>query len=298
MEEAHQHPQRKTVCVLLFHRHHPLAPGVHRACHVAGHSEFRAYVVATQGLTRNSEHDGKLSVTPPSDRFEVTIPLEGRFQRVSAGTEIGPGEVIAGPVTARPERWIGESFRALVLEWKATDCTLTQQVGTLSALDVARLRQASEVLTRTRNQEVAQIVVHNIASLVASTGIPVQPQRFQELDAVSESDQRLLDALAATLSPLPGKPAMVDLTEMATMSERQIRRRLPQVTKRVTNPAGRSFRALTRWLRLTTATSLLEQGTFRVKDVARLVGYSTTRALHHAMADAGMPRPSEIRKAG
>jgi AraC-like DNA-binding protein len=108
------------------------------------------------------------------------------------------------------------------------------------------------------------------------------------------NEQRIADALGRVVSPLCDKPMLSDLASATGLSERHLRRELPTVWRQVSPQIAPTFREVLLSLKLTTATALLARGDLTVNEVARLVGYGSSRALHLAMESAGMPSPSRV----
>lgn len=285
--------------MLVFHRHHALSSGAYRGFHAVSHRQFRLYLVETAGLVRSFEHDGALTLRPSPGRHHVTMSLAGQLDLLASGRELTRGHAVMGAVDATLERWRGEPFAVLVLEWERG--TLGEEARSeqlaFSAADVERLRRCAHTLRETHSRLEAAALTREVVQVLRAHGLSLDAKVSCEASDHAASDQRLADVLGEVVSPLAGQPMMVDLVSSTGLSDRHLRRRLPTISRQISSAQGAGFREMVLRLRLTTAAGLLARGDTTVNHVAKVVGYGSARALHHAMGAAGMPRPSSIRPA-
>jgi AraC-like DNA-binding protein len=106
---------------------------------------------------------------------------------------------------------------------------------------------------------------------------------------------RIASTIFPTLSALATRPTMIDLMARTQLTERQLLRNLVRVQEDF-ELLDRGWRAaILRW-RVTAGALLLSSRDISLAEVARLAGYSSTKAMARAFSDAGLPPPGEVRE--
>lgn len=259
---------------------------------------FRVYAVEMRGGIVFDGHllagaRGPAGELPYAARSNVVFVLSGAF-RLRRGTGeivLGPGQAVLEPVSSWDERWEGDPFHAVVVEWAAHRAT---PVTTTTVLAPSRrlLRLATEVaetLGRPRGQPQDLFVANATFRILSALGIAhggATPD-----DAAAHPFQAEADLLGAAVSRLDAQPMWVDLAGPG-LSERALRRRFGAL------PLGDrpGFRATLHRHRLVSSLTLLSAPTLSVGAVARVLGYGTTRALGTALEHAGLPSATEIQR--
>src|SRR5262245_52019920 len=97
-------------------------PDTAREVHFLLHSALRAYVVRTRGVAIEKRlFAGTRLAAAPGQRHLAQIVLAGRMRLADGGRErwLEPGDLSLQPHGFPDERWEGDAFEAVVLEWTA-----------------------------------------------------------------------------------------------------------------------------------------------------------------------------------
>lgn len=106
---------------------------------------------------------------------------------------------------------------------------------------------------------------------------------------------RSMEAAFPLLSALATKPMLVDIVARAGVGERQFLRNIQQVQAEFDLPDRGWRETIVRW-RVTAAVLLLSSDELSLTEVAQLAGYSGNKTMGRALAEAGLPQGSELRK--
>jgi AraC-like DNA-binding protein len=268
-----------------------LGTTAHRGYSLASLRGVRAYVCDSSHSVVDSTITASLRVPVRSTCCNVAIPLEGRYSlwRNEGWEELGPGELVR-ECPQGAERWEGHRFSVLVLEWDAGEHLSERSRGTLSVGSLSRLRGIADLIregraTRSIFDELAQTV--DLPSDLVGW--------IRERDPIDPSLQPAADALGMAMSRAHDRPAWVDLEGPLARSERHSRRLLTALFDVLGIHA--SMREYLRTRRLSHAAQLLTAPGASVDEVARAVGYGSSRALGTALEQAGLPRARELRAA-
>lgn len=121
----------------------------------------------------------------------------------------------------------------------------------------------------------------------------VTPSMGSEVEEPRVVD-RVGTALSA-LSQLEKNPHLIDLVGAARVTERQLLRDFVEVQERF-GIVVRGFRGTLTYFRLIVATMFLGVKDLSIRDVARVVGFSSTSAMARAFRAGGLGRPTAVRE--
>ncbi len=108
--------------------------------------------------------------------------------------------------------------------------------------------------------------------------------------------RRVAGLFSHALSCLERDPHLIDLVDLAQVTERQLLRDMVEVQARY-GIVVRGWRDTIHFWRLVAATMFLGHAPLRVHEVARAVGFASTTTMARAFRKAGLPRPTEVRQA-
>lgn len=108
--------------------------------------------------------------------------------------------------------------------------------------------------------------------------------------------RRVASTFSHALSCLERDPHLVDLVDLAQVTERQLLRDMVEVQARY-GIVVRGWRDTIHFWRLVAATMFLGHAALRMHEVARAVGFASTTTMARAFRKAGLPRPTEVRQA-
>lgn len=277
-------------------------PDTAREVHFLLHSALRAYVVRTRGVAVDKRlFAGTRLAAAPGSRALAQIVLSGRM-RLADGTRerwLEAGDVSLQPHGFPDERWEGERFEVVVLEWTAPWASAPLPAWTTGAIDARDRERLARWAAITAGAELAPAGgaahVASLLELVAALGVPIRRADAEALvEPVPASARAIAVALGATLSNLDRRPAMIDLEHALGHSARHLRRGLAAFDRYYTFPDGLSWRRLLHRWRLSVAATLMTAGGATTEQVAAVLGYGAARSLCLAMAQAGLPSPGRI----
>ena len=267
---------------------------------------LRAYAIDQRGLSYDSRAHFPLGESSFSaSRFmrasaQLTIVLDGAFcvRRGGIEREVAAGWALPDAVRVFDERWMGERFRALVIEWDERNGDALE-LGTPfapSAQDRARFSAFADMLLAggARGGEAAH-AMQGLQRALAAMGLPLRGFDSQFIGHPSPA-QALLDGLSRSWTSFDMQPMWSDLSAWCGRSERQLRRDTDQLLRCWDTPGIDTLRARNRRFRTDLAISLLSAKNATVEQVASSVGYGSARALVTAFSQLGMATPSEIRQ--
>lgn len=288
---------------------------VAREAHFLLHRGLRAYVVRAHGaIVEKRLFLGTELLLDHRGRHAVQIVLSGRMRLAHGGREtwLSPGDVSLQRWVFPDERWEGEPFEAVVLEWtpawssgpwpEATsgDAPETNEwmVDRMSPRELERLAQWSATVAESElSPDRAAAHLAALLELLASAGLPVRradPQNPGELiEPVSAAARHLAAPLSASLSNLGQRPMLVDLEHALGRSSRHLRRGLSELLH-CYDFYGGSWQRLRHWWRLSMAATLMTAPGATTELVGDLLGYGSPRAFCLAMSQAGLPSPGRI----
>jgi AraC-like DNA-binding protein len=263
---------------------------------------LRVYVTwMTGGLRFDS---GVLGITPAEasigDRA-ISIQLGGEMGVRAGGREapVREGEVAAMHLRSWDERWEG-AFRVLVVEWNDPTSRGRADLdgGRMGGADRAAFAAFASRLEggELRGEGAAPAVLDLLARLRA-LGLPApHPEAAELLAGLPEGAQAVADAVGRTLSRLPAGPHIDDIAAQLGMSGRHLRRRLSALGPWLpTLSAPEGWRRHLRIVRATLAASFLTHRDASLEQVARSLGYGSSRALLLALAQERLPPPRVLR---
>jgi AraC-like DNA-binding protein len=258
---------------------------------------LRLYTIATRGLTVDSQAAPALSPLRPNaarPAGQLTVPLEGEFTVRRAGryVSVHGRAAVCDAVDEYDERWEGSSFRALVFEWDVRhgDTLRTAETVAIGPGDLDALRVVADALDA---GELPDHTVQGAFERLASMGVPVRGLIDEDRAAPADA-HRLAEVLGALLGRLAKAPSIDDLACASGVEERQLRRRLRACAPWILPDAG-TWKSVLRRTRLTMAACLPSSPRFTNERMAAALGYRHAAALLHAMRNAGLPTPTEIR---
>jgi hypothetical protein len=236
---------------------------------------------------------GEVREVPYAGRSNAVFVLSGRLRlrRDARELVVPAGHGVLEPVTSWDERWEGDPFRALAVEWaphRGAPAHATTPLAPSRAL-ASLVGDMATVLSRPRSVAHEAFLAHAAFQILSALGL--DHGGATPLDAAPHPLQADADLLAAAVSRLDTQPMWIDL-EKDGLSERALRRRFGAL------PLGgrRGLRAALHRHRLLSCITLLSAPDLPVGAVARALGYGTTRALGTALEKAGLPAASEIQR--
>lgn len=274
-----------------------------REVHFLLHSGLRAYVVRARGVAVEKRLFAGSRLERRSGRRHLAqIVLAGRMRLHDGARErwLEAGDVSLQHAGFPDERWEGEAFEVLVLEWTPawSEARMSPEqwtTGRLAAAELARLTSwAATVAEVELPPERAAAHLASLLEQLSSLGLPVRRAGALELiEPVSPASRELAATLGASLSNLRQRPMLVDLETALGRSSRHLRRGLGELHRTYDLPGG-SWHQLLHWWRLTLATTLMTARGATTELVADVLGYGSPRAFCLAMAQAGLPSPGRV----
>jgi hypothetical protein len=264
------------------------------------HHGLRAYVVRTRGVVHEKRLYGGTALGGATARRLVQVVLAGRL-RLDDGARtawLDAGSISSQPHGLDGERWEGEPFVALVVDWEPTpgERVPSWTVARLSAAELTRARAWAETLEAATAPPGAQAALTlELLAWVRSLGeTPPERDTASLLAPIPPATRALAGAFGDALSELAGRPMLVDLERALARSGRHLRRDFAALDRYYAFPGGTSWhRVLHQW-RLSVATCLMTAPRATTEGVAAILGYGSPRAFCLAMHQAGLPSPGAI----
>lgn len=250
---------------------------------------LRIYELTTRGVVVERGLLGHMGVAHDA-RIQGNFVLEGtlKVRRPEQPVFIARrGEVFWETNMRWNERWEGEPFRAICVDWERSE-QIPRRVASISEESLSKL----EALRLSRAQDTHPSVVCEIWEMLEEEGFERFDRRHASMRASPEL-QRIADAFGKAMSQLHTQPQWCDFTDELGMSERHLRRHLSEVLSWfpfLTDEV--SFRAVLNRTRMHRAVTLMTAKGATVAKVAALLGYSSSVAFSNACCNAGMGRPS------
>ncbi|MBL8720844.1 MAG: helix-turn-helix transcriptional regulator [Myxococcales bacterium] len=261
---------------------------------------FRVYVVALAGgLAFDSRVLFTKGPTPSlqvAAHAQVCVVLDGRMhlRRGERTFVLSAGHGIVEPIEGPwDERWEGDPFLALVVEWSAAVAPLPPTRTAFScSRDEERLRGVARSILRDPKRAARDPALLSTSfGILDSLGILESAWPGEALG--EDPRQPEADLLSHALSHLDHQPMWVDLAARRGVSERELRRRfaaLP-IWQEMTGLRAALVRA-----RILATASLLSLPDLPVGVVARMSGYGSSRALGTALDQHGLPSATDLRR--
>lgn len=272
-----------------------------REAHFLLHSGARAYVVRASGVSVEKRlfHSTRL-VQSHGERHALQVILSGRMRLAHGGRErwLERGDVSLQAWGFPDERWEGERFEAIALEWMPSWSEARLEEWTIGALPPRELERLAAwgrvVVEHDLSPERAAAHFAELLVLLSSAGLPIRRAAAPELiDPLTPAARHLAAALSASLADLSQRPMLVDLEGTLGRSARHLRRGLGELNQLYSLPGG-SWQKLLHWWRLTMASTLMTAPGATTEQVSAVLGYGSPRAFCLAMAQAGLPSPGRI----
>jgi AraC-like DNA-binding protein len=226
--------------------------------------------------------------------LQAIVLLGGRL-RLGACAGLPPLELARGEVLlllpADASRGRFEDVDYFDVEWTPGHQPAGVLPRKLGAVDVGRARALAERLTSGDGSDRA--LYAEAIALVRGVGAPIGFDAAAFEGGPSERDLRVARALSEQLADLREATA-APLGELAGLSPRQLQRVLQDFTERYRLNAT-NWRDMRNRYRLQIGVTLLCREELAVADVADEVGYASAAAFARALANAGLPAPTQLR---
>lgn len=277
--------------MLHFHRHHELrARAAGRASTSLIAPGLRVGLVRSWGLPFFDSRPLQLTAGPfvQGGAFVTELVLDGRLTLFDAdGTRtFGPGSLVRRAWSGWNERWEGDV--RFVSVFGPGLRPPPGQPSRLGQRAVARLRASFE---RAERGEAIDDFTEEVLAEVRWPALAVVPR-----PPVPSEVQVLASHLGDLLSRLWLQPQLIDLADTLGVSTRHVRRHLRAAEPWLGPFAGAAgWRTQLHRIRLVTAVAFLANRQSRVAEVARDVGYGSSRAMLTAFQLSGLPRPALLR---
>lgn len=256
----------------------------------------RVYVVRSRGLRVDASVLGSFS--PPTSRVGyINIQLDGALvARRASGEHVIPARSLAlDPSVHWDERWIGPDFRVLAIEWDEGygPAPTAFSQGTLTNLDHGRISAIADAIAHESDPERGALALDALDRLLRANGVAIDGLRSLARSTEDPRDVRTARLLSTLRCALHAQPTWIDAVLASGRSERQLRRDVAALIARL-DLRSDGLRALLVRERIVSASVLLSARGVSVADVARSVGFGTSRALGLALERAGLPTATRI----
>ncbi len=252
--------------------------------------EIRFYDLESRGVV--VEHGlTNLATTAVAGRAQVNLMREGvlTLRRDEGVFRVGAGEAFREPTLRYDERWEGEPFRVLCVDWTTDELTpIETRVLSDRATEVLAGIELTEDVGG--HEEVALRVV----ALLEEEGLGSPP--IDTITArVAPELQRIAREYGRAMSSLSEQPMWCDFTEAVGMSERQLRRHMTEVLSWFPGPVDEvSFRSVLNSTRMRRGLALMTASGATVGKVSEVLGYGSAVAFTNACQRAGLGKPSDF----
>jgi hypothetical protein len=293
---------RYAFAVLVSHRRHAPLDGLCIELDRVLAPSWIARHVQLSGVAQDEHLTTNLGKGTMAERARLKILLRGRMEATVAGRTF---QLVAGDFLLIPRiaecLTSGGDDATLELDWDADAPIAAQAVttiehGTLRSRSLAAARSIAKGL---RDDTLPRVMADALRTL-ASDGLPLDASGAEhELSArLPQEDQRLFDAIDATLTNLDDGPAVVGLEEKLGWSRRTVSRRTSELHQRygLSGIDGESWRTVRDFYRLLVGTILASNVDVTTRSLAPILGYASPDALCHAFANAGLPSPGSVKK--
>jgi AraC-like DNA-binding protein len=240
-------------------------------------------------------------------RPRVDVVLRGDCRDSENGVTrwLSPGQFTIGrALDSFYMRSQGEEALVLGIEYDlgslGTSAPIGLPVGAMSESDRAHLAAACEELLDSsdrgeRRPESAIGVVGRIVSRLHAIGLPFDSWKAKDLvTPIPPLLQRVADALGQNLSRLRTKPGVGNLERELGLSRRRIADLVSELSKRY-GLNGSDWRTQRDGWRLHCGLAAMSHPDARTEDVAEAIGYGSANAFCHALREAHLPAPGQVR---
>ena len=243
----------------------------------------------------------------PRDWQFMIYLKSGEIIREPDGDRFAPGSLMVAPEkeilglskSGRSLRTVDSTTEGLALRLNPEDLLLSVTTTSPVKAQPEVVQVARKAIERLSEEACTDEIVEDQLSSVLKACCAARLVHSEALRRLHGSGnpraQRTQDAMFQTVQSLAKQPMLVDATERAGLTERQVRREVKQLQEEY-DLLDRGFRETVRRWRLTTAVLLLSARHLAINDVASAVGYSSATALGRAFKQAGMPSPSKVRR--
>jgi AraC-like DNA-binding protein len=251
-------------------------------------------VVRTQGLVLDRGVIGKAIQFPTRfQRPQLTIVLRGRGyleSRDRGVVTLRPGDVAESHQRDHvAEGYSGSPGEAILVDWEGSVPVTSPRLSRISPGDVSGL--SAHVASLSTLPPVGWIA--KLSLRLRALGLEPSIIDPDSLAPPPAPMVRLYAALGGALSRLDAQPSLPELAEALGSNERQVHRQLAQLA-RTYGHSFASWRDFLHEMRLDWATQLLSIPEMPLGRVAKLAGYRSTTALHHAYSLRGAETPMTI----
>lgn len=264
------------------------------------HRGLRAYVVRTRGVVHEKRLYRGTPLVGATTRRLVQIVLAGRL-RLDEGARtawLDAGSISSQPHGLDGERWEGEPFVALVVDWEPApgERAPPWTVARLSAAELARARAWAETLEAASAPPgaAAALTIELLTWLRSLGETPPLCEAATLLAPVPRATRALAGAFGAALSELSGRPMLVDLERALARSGRHLRRDFAALDRYYAFPGGTAWHRVLHHWRLSVAACLMTAPGATTEGVAAALGYGSPQAFCLAMHQAGLPSPRAV----
>jgi hypothetical protein len=258
---------------------------------------LRLYVVRASGLRFDScVLSCGLRARLARYRSTMQVVLKGRLVvRRATELSVGPGQGIAEWHHEWDERWCGDEFEVLVVEWGEAigeRAPVIPSIFDLPASPLSTLADLGRCLLK--DAVVSRARLDSVQSALGELGVRLVP--FRSLPPAPSFGQPAASALSKVFSNLQ-KASHVQIAEHLGCTQRHTRRVLEQVAPWIDadESIGR-FREALRAERVQAAAQLLTAKGPSLEEVSSSVGYGSVRAMLRAFEALGVASPSRIRR--
>jgi len=268
------------------------------------HPSFLVKIVESRGVVSDDrlwETARLWSVVP--DWPCVGVPLSGhgvmRDAHSSAEMRRGYLGLVARGTEFRARTERAPAFGVFV-QWdpavfgRASDVSLDRVP--ISPRDLARVAAALRAITRDgAPHDTLAANIGELFRVFAALGV-IQAPALVDLRAPSPRLMAIGDAIDGVLSRAGTRPMLVDLTRALDCSERQARYLVREYVGAYALQGATEWRTLAGVWTTYLAGLLMTAPTATTEGVASVLGYGSPSALCHALTNAGLPSPGEMRR--
>jgi len=231
---------------------------------------------------------------------QAVFPLRGEFNVHTAGAwkSWSRGATFIDGLPCSQERWDGQEFCLLVVEWTAAGGEAFSRVqdSRISPQDTRRLESfARQLLAGQLQGPPAQEAASGLIAQLRTLGVPLRSPE-PRLPGPPLRAQEIAHALSEAHCTLERQPMWVDFVSRMGLSERHLRREFHGLFRWMRMDSQDVWRSPLRVIRAKFAISLLGSAEATAEAVARSLGYGSSRALGLALDQLGMPSAAEIQR--
>jgi AraC-like DNA-binding protein len=231
-------------------------------------------------------------------RSQLAIFLAGRGYLTAAGRVLclHAGDVVeCDQRDLDAEGYGGSPCEVIIVDWESAgvfgaSCPRAPRTSRLRPGDIARLRALVARLDTTPAAHWFVELCTDLRALGVCVERGLDPRGVPRAPAALA---RTYGELGGALSRMHEQPSLSELAETLQLSERHVHRRMTELARSYAHPF-QGWRDFLHEMRLEWATHLLSIPGAPLPRVARLAGYRSTEALHHAFSARGVEPPSAI----